>query len=53
MIRMDVSNDLERCSRDFRQIHAALFSNRHLFPSQYEIMLLSMGLYMYMINQSW
>ena len=53
MIRMDVSHDLERCSRDFRQIDAAFFSYRRLFPSQCDIMLLFMRLYMYMINQSW
>ena len=53
MIWMDVSHDSERWNRDFRQIHAAFFSNRHLFPSQYDIMLLAMCLYMYMINQSW
>ena len=38
MIRMDVSHDSERCSRDFRQIHTTVFSNQHLFPSQYDIM---------------
>ena len=31
MIRMDVYHDSERGSRDFRQIHAAFFSNGHLF----------------------
>ena len=49
---MDVTNDSERCSPVFRQIHAAFLSNHHLRPSQYDIMILSMCLYMYMINQS-
>ena len=39
MIRMDVPHDSERCSRDFNQIHAVLFSYRHLFPSQYYIII--------------
>ena len=49
---MDVPHDSERCSRDFRQIHFVFFSYRHLFPSQYDIMLLFMCLYMHMLNQS-
>ena len=52
MIRMDVSHDSERCSRDFRQGHAAFLSNRHLFPSQYDIMLLFMCLYIYMSDKA-